>query len=369
MSGLARDPGSKRKRAPKAKPKARTRPAEKKRVGAYRQSGGRKNLPTDQTGRNMSAEDAKPVRYGAPKLKPSKLPRNLRPPRLAWERDPPDHTPAGPLYIHEKHHPAAFALSLKRDHDQSLESFFGSYDGLPKGAEFEWYRHSGRWQNRIIRGESRHVMASLLAKEGMAGKVQMVYFDPPFGIDFRKILQANVDKGKDSGEIPNDPVAVQTFRDTYKNGIHSYLDNIFQIATYARELLANSGSFFLQIGSANVNLVRTILDEVFNAENRMGMITVATTGSSSSNILPDVADYLLWYAKDKTHVKYRQLYEPVPTRKDVLDLMSYAAMVETENGAVRNLFPKEKVDPDNEIPPKARLFSRSRLQSQGYSNT
>ena len=342
-----------------------TGPRNKKPVGAYRHGAGRKNLPTDQTGRNMDSKDARPVPYRLPPGKPDRLPADMRPPHLAWARDPPDHTPAGQLYIHEKLHPAAFATSLKKNHDSSLDSFFGSYDGLPKGAEFEWYQHSGHWQNRLIRGESRHVMASLLAREGMAGKVQMVYFDPPYGINFRNILQANVDKDRDAKKIPNDPVALQTFRDTYKNGIHSYLDNIHQIASHARELLGETGSFFLQIGTANVNRVGVVLDEVFGADNRVGMITFAKTSGSSSKNLPEVADYLLWYAKDKQHVKYHQLYEPTPTKKDMLDLMSTHAMVELEDGTVRKPTPEEKHDPDTNLPNGARLFKSVSLSSQG----
>ena len=255
-------------------------------VNAYKHQNDRKNLPTDQTSRTMSSKDAKPVPYKLPK-KLSTPPNDLRPPRLQWDRNFTDTTPAGPLYIHEKLHPAAFAESLKR-HRVTLDAFGPKYDGLPAGAEFQWYKHRGHWQNRIIRGESRHVMASLLAKEGMAGKVQMIYFDPPYGINFRNVLQANVYNNKYKGKIPNDPVAVQTFRDTYSNGIHSYLDNIYLIASHARELLNNTGSFFLQISSTNLNLVGVVLDEVFNAENRMGVIPFAKTSSSSTKGLPDV---------------------------------------------------------------------------------
>ena len=351
------------------KASSKTKPKNKKPVGAYLHGGSRKNLPTDQTGRNMDAKDAKPVPYRLPLSNPSKLPKDLKPPRLTWERDPPDNTPAGPLYIHEKLHPAAFATSLKKDHDHNLESFFGSYDDLPEGAEFEWYQHRGRWQNRIIRGESRHVMASLLAKEGMAGKVQMVYFDPPYGINFRHILQANMDKNLDADEVPNDLEALQTFRDTYKNGIHSYLDNIYQIASHAREILNETGSFFLQIGSANVNIVAVVLDEVFGADNRMGMIPFAKTKSSSSSGLPNVTDYLLWYAKNVDCVKYHQLYEKIKTRKDLLVTMSFAALVEFRNGEIKNLTVEQKEDPDKNIPNDAILFQQADLTSQGYNKT
>lgn len=352
--------GSDKASMPKSKPK------DKKPTVAYRHGGNRKNLPTEQTSRNMKSEDVKPIIYNLPPRAPSRLPKDLRPPHLSWERDPPDHTPATPLYIHEKLHPAAFALSLKKDHDQSMDVFFKAYDGLPIEADFEWYQHSGRWQNRIIRGESRHVMASLLAKEGMAGKVQMIYFDPPYGIDFRRILQANVDKNKDTSEIPNDPVALQTFRDIYKNGIHSYLDNIYQIASHSRELLKEEGSFFLQIGSSNVNKVGVVLDEVFGAENRMGMIPFAKKYIQYGKGLSDVTDYLLWYAKNIDAVKYHQLYEKLNTRKDLLSMLGFSALIQLKNGKIVNLTPEQKNDPDKNIPSDAIIFQRSTLTSQGY---
>ena len=336
-------------------------------VNAYKHQNNRKNLPTDQTSRTMSSKDAKPVPYKLPPKNPGTLSKDRHPPHLQWDRNFPDTTAAGPLYIHEKLHPAAFAESLKR-HRVTLDAFGPKYDGLPAGAEFQWYKHRGRWQNRIIRGESRHVMASLLVKEGMAGKVQMIYFDPPYGINFRNVLQANIDNNKYKGKIPNDPVAVQTFRDTYSNGIHSYLDNIYMIASHARELLNDTGSFFLQISSTNLNLVGVVLDEVFNAENRMGIIPFAKTSSSSAKGLPDVTNYLLWYAKNKGQAKYNQLYEETPTRKDLLELMSSYAMVELKDGQSRKLEPEERKDPEK-IPSDAKLFQHFPPLSQGYDKT
>lgn len=349
----------------KARPK---RKAKSGSVDTYRHRNVRTNLPTDQTARTMKHADARPVPYKVPSKGTSHIPKDLYPPHLQWKREMPDSTPAGPLYIHEKIHPAAFAKSLKRHHLISLDFFGRQYDGLPEGAEFQWYKHSGHWQNRIVRGESRHVMASLLAKEGMTGKVQMIYYDPPYGINFRNILQANVDRNQNSDELPNDTVALQTFRDTYKNGIHSYLDNIYQIASHARELLNETGSFFLQIGSANVNRIGVVLDEVFGAENRMGMIAFAKSGGKATNVLPDVTDYLLWYAKDAESVKYHQLYEPMIKRKDMLELMSSYAMVEEKDRNVRNLTKDEKKDPDN-MPEGAKLFKKTAITSQGSSRT
>ena len=362
-------PGGKKKsrQGPSAKPKSL--PREKKMTGAYQYEGGRKNLPTDQTSRNMKSKHSRPVTFKMPGSAPNVFPRDLRPPHLTWKRSMPRHTPASPLYIHEKLHPAAFAQSLRKDQDQSMGLFFSDYDGLPEGAELEWYKHSSRWQNRIIRGESRHVMASLLAKEGMRDKVQMIYFDPPYGIDFRKILQANLNKNKDVGEMPNDPVALQTFRDAYKNGVHSYLDSVYQIASHAREMLSDTGSFFLQIGSANVNRIGVLLDEVFGAENRMGMIPFAKTKTSSSGGLANVTDYLLWYAKNRDHAKYRQLYEKFDSKKDLLVTMSFAALLESKDKKVENLTAAQKEDPDNNIPSSSKLFKQTDLTSQGYSKT
>ena len=363
-------PGRPKKSAPK-KPRTPSpgRPKKstpKKKVKSYKQNAARTNLPTDQTGRTMDSKDAAPVDYRPSKHR-STLPTDLRPPRLCWEQDTEDSTSTGPLYIHEKLHLAAFAASLKKAHVHKLDSFFGPYDGLPRGAEFEWYKHSGLWQNRIIHGESRRVMASLLIKESMAGKAQMIFFDPPYGIDFRKILQANMDKDVDSSRIPNDPEALQTFRDIYKNGIHSYLDNIRNIARHAYDLLSERGSFFMQIGAANLHLSSVVLDEVFGADNRVATITFSKSGTSSSKTLPEVADYLLWYAKNKKSMKYHELHEPFKSRRDILDYMSYAAKIETPSGDNRNLTRDERLDPDRYIPKGFRLYSQVQLTSQNES--
>ena len=216
-------------------------------------------------------------------------------------------------------------------------------------------------------------MASLLAKESMAGKVQMVYFDPPYGIKFRKNMQPDARNRnvKDNSEgRPNDPVHLRVFRDMYENGIDSYLDNIHCIAVHARELLTRDGSFFMQIGGANVHRAAVILDEVFGDENRIATITFAKSGASSSRTLPVTADYILWYKKDiETGVKYNQLYDELPKRKDILEYMSYAAKVELESGEQRNLTKDERNDPDNNLPSGSKLYTRTQLTSQNASDT
>lgn len=332
-------------------------------VESYRYPHDRANIPTDQTSRTMSKDEMKPVPYNLPVVGSSK-------PILSWDRGFMTETPASPLYIHEKLHPSAFAASISKNKDLTLDMFHG-YDGLPSGAEFQWYQHSGNWQNRVIRGESRHVMASLLAKEAMRGKVQMIYFDPPYGINYRKILQPDVNRAKDAGKVPQDPPALQHFRDTYKRGIHSYLDNIYQVATHARELLAREGSFFLQIGSGNVHRVAVVLDEIFGEDNRMAVIPFSKTSSSTGAGLPDVADYILWYAKEKKDekgkqvVKYNQIYQKICSREDLIDAWTWSTMIELPNGTSRFLTAKERENPDL-IPREVKLCQASRTTSQGY---
>lgn len=332
-------------------------------VESYRHPGGRVNIPTDQTSRTMSSDEMKPVPHNPSVIRPSK-------PMLSWDREPVKETPAGPLYIHEKLHPSAFAASISKNRDLTLDMFHG-YDGLPSGAEFQWYQHARNWQNRIIRGEGRHVMASLLEKESMAGKVQVIYFDPPYGINYKKILQADVNKAKDEGRVPQDPPALQHFRDVYKRGIHSYLDNIYYIAIHARELLSREGSFFLQIGSANMHRVAVILDEVFGEDNRMAVIPFSKTSSSTGTGLPDVADYILWYAKEKKDeknkqvVKYNQIYEKIKKRKDLIEAWTWSTMMEFSDGTSRFLTAKERDDPSL-IPANVKLCQASRTTSQGF---
>ena len=210
-------------------------------------------------------------------------------------------------------------------------------------------------------------MASLAAKEGMTGQVQMVFFDPPYGINFASNYQTSTRK-RGLTDPPVEGPSRKAFRDTYIDGLHSYLDTVFKVSAHARALLADSGSFFLQIGVENVHRVSVILDEVFGPENRVATIAFAKAGASSAKHLPQVADWLLWYAKDKEQVKYHQLYEPL-SRKDTLEHMSSYAMLELLDGTCRNLTAAEREDPDQCLPPGSRLFTRMRIASQHDSTT
>ncbi|MXZ99428.1 MAG: site-specific DNA-methyltransferase [Acidimicrobiaceae bacterium] len=326
----------------------------------------RANLPTEQTGKTMSDTDRRPV------MRRPQTREIDDEPVLAWNRRPGDadgHA-AHPLYVREKVHPAAFVKLLQGSGEQP--QLFHDFNGLPSAdAAYEWYQHAANWSNRLIHGECTRVMASLLARESMAGKVQMIYFDPPYGMGYKSNFQVSVNQRDRTPESaqgrPHDTRTIRAFRDTYERNIHSYLDLTREKLVLMRELLADSGSLFMQIGDENVHRAAILLDEVFGAENRIATIPFATTSGSSSNTLPSVADFLLWYAMDGEQVAYRQLYESL-SRAEQIDHMSSYAMLELADGSTRALTPDERREPDR-IPPGSRLFRRVGLTSQGVSTT
>ncbi|WP_420441764.1 DNA methyltransferase [Candidatus Palauibacter sp.] len=169
-------------------------------------------------------------------------------------------------------------------------------------------------------------------------------------------------------DLTAEPEQIRAFRDTWEVGVHSYLSYLRDRLLLARELLHKSGSCFVQIGKENVHRVGMLMDEVLGAENRMATVSYATTGASSAGTLPQVADYLLWYAKDRTQVKYRQLYEPL-TRREIIEFFSSYVMVELADGECRKPTPEERFDPDENLPQGARIYRRMPLDSQGVSTT
>lgn len=326
----------------------------------------RANLPTEQTAPTMSDADRQPVRH---------VPASRGiddQPILAWDRQADDSAghAAHPLYVREKVHPAAFVKLLQGRGPQP--SLFGDFNGLPSAdAAYEWYRHAANWSNRLIHGESTRVMASLAAREAMSGKVQMIYFDPPYGMGYKSNFQVSTDSREvpeGAAGRPNDTRTIRAFRDTYERGIHSYLDLTREKLILMRELLADSGSLFMQIGDENVHRAAILLDEVFGAENRVATIPYATSGGSSAKTLPSVADFLLWYAKDRAQVKYRQMYEHID-RAGLLDMWTWAARVESSDGATRPMTSDERRDPETAVPDSARLYRWARLASPGTSTT
>ena len=326
----------------------------------------RLNLPTEQTATTMSDADRQPILH---KPETREIDDD---PILAWNRQPADtdgHA-AHPLYIREKVHPAAFVKLLEGTGEQP--QLFHDFNGLPSAdAAYEWYQHAANWSNRLIHGESTRVMASLLARENMTGKVQMIYFDPPYGVGYRSNFQVSINNREvpEGAEgRPHDTRTIRAFRDTYERNIHSYLDLTREKLILMRELLADDGSLLMQIGDENVLRAGLLLDEVFGADNRVVIVPFATTGSSSAKTLPSVADFLLWYAKDAQQVKYRQLYERLTRAEKIAHMSSYAA-VELPDGTTRTLTDHEKHDPDAYLPEGSRLYRRMPLISRGTSTT
>ena len=323
----------------------------------------RTNIPTSETQALLPDQDQQPQTW-------TTQVRKGEPPTLAWDRHRnPEEFDAYPLYIREKVHPGAFVESLQSAGSDQM-GLFEDFNGLPPDASYEWYRHTGNWQNRLIHGESARVMASLAQREGLAGQVQMIFFDPPYGIGFKSNFQVAVRKRETDENrkgLPADPKMIRAFRDTYERGIDSYLDQMLEKLTLARDLLSESGSIFVQIGDENVHRMAVLLDEVFGHENRVATIPFATSGASSSKTLPSVADFLLWYAKDRPQIKYRQLYEHL-TRAEKIEYMSSYVMVEESDGTTRKLSKAERIDPDM-LPDGTRLYSRTPLLSQGWSTT
>lgn len=226
---------------------------------------------------------------------------------------------APPIYRQEAIHPKHLIDDLRRISDRARESgaeqpnLFADFNGITDPeARAEFYQHAQHWTNRFILGDSLQVMASLAEREAMRGKVQCIYFDPPYGIKFNSnwqvsTLSRDVKDGKKE-DVSREPEQVKAFRDTWRDGIHSYLTYLRDRLMVARELLAESGSIFVQIGDENLHRVRAVMDEVFGEDNFTVLITVQKTGAQPSQLLAGVADYVIWYAKNKNSVKSRMLY-------------------------------------------------------------
>ena len=273
------------------------------------------------------------------------------------------------LHIHEHISPIACIENVKKSRAPGGQpSLFGP-DRLPAEKAIEFYRHSVGWENRMIAGDSLLVMNSLLEREQMAGKVQTIYFDPPYGMNYNSNFQPFVDdKNVSDKDRSTEPEMVKAYRDTWELGIHSYLTYMRDRLHLCRELLTEEGSIFVQMGDENFMRVGLLLDEVFGAKNRVTVITYRTTGSSSAGVIPDVCSYLLWYCKDKEKIKFRQLYEEM-TRTEMADHMGWQCFVELSNGETRRITNTEREDPDSKLPSGARMYMRRRLTSQGYSTT
>jgi adenine-specific DNA-methyltransferase len=180
----------------------------------------------------------------------------------------------------------------------------------------EFYQHDANWSNRMILGDSLSVMASLAEREGLRGKVQCIYIDPPYGIRFNSNFQWSTTsrdvKDGNRDHITREPEQVKAFRDTWRDGIHSYLTYLRDRLTVARDLLADTGSIFVQIGDENVHRVRALMEEVFGESNHISTITVQKTYGFSSDAISNVCDYLIWFGRQKQSTKVRSLYTEKP---------------------------------------------------------
>ena len=278
----------------------------------------RKNIPTAEYQSVMLKEEQSPIRVAYERRN-----RDLDP-QLVWRgKDEKDWSDlvvqAPPLYIQEKVHPKVLIDDLMRETREHKETgqprqlnLFADFNGLPsESARTEFYQHDANWSNRMILGDSLQVMASLAEREGLRGQVQCIYIDPPYGIKFNSNFQWSTTsrdvKDGNLEHITREPEQVRAFRDTWRDGIHSYLTYLRDRLTVARDLLADTGSIFVQIGDENEHRIRTLLDEVFGVQNFIALITVWKTSSQTSTNLASTSDYLVWYAKDSARIKFRSL--------------------------------------------------------------
>jgi adenine-specific DNA-methyltransferase len=342
--------------------------APKKKIDSIRHGAKRVNIPTEEL-RDFVAEDEK-----APKM--VLYPRDTSlDPQLVWkgkdEQDSQDlAVPCVPVYIQEKIHPHALIENVRRTAQKESANFedslFGDFNGIDEfEKKIDFYHYDANWSNRMILGDSLLVMTSLAEKEGLKGKVQMIYIDPPYGIKFGSNWQVSTRKrdvkdGK-SEDTSRQPEQVKAFRDTWELGIHSYLAYLRDRFVNARDLLTETGSIFVQIGDENVHLVRCLMDEVFGSENFCATITFVKSSGMGANLLPRQTDYLIWYAKNQSNVKYRQLY-----RFKGLDTVGAGAYshVLFKDGVSRRITEEERQRPQL-LPDKARIFRFGDLTKPG----
>lgn len=311
---------------------ARKKKAPKQVKALRHEDASRKNIPTAEYEAILRKDDASPVHVAYARRNPD------LDPQLVWRgKDVLDWSdlvvPAPPLFIQEKVHPKVVIdelLRRSRAGEMGTEDqvdLFSDFNGLPdEEARMDFYKHDANWVNRMILGDSLQVMASLAEREGLRGKVQCIYIDPPYGIKFNSNFQwsttsRDVKDGK-AEHITREPEQVKAFRDTWRDGVHSYLTYLRDRLEVARDLLHNNGSVFVQIGDENVHRVRALMDEVFGERNHVATVAFAKTSLQASRLLPCVSDSLLWYAKSIDDVKYRQPYrrkvvgEPGATQYD-----------------------------------------------------
>ncbi len=333
----------------------------------------RTNIPTAEFQSVMAEEDKSPIQIAYERRN-----RDLDP-QLVWRgKDEQDWSdlvvPAPPLYIQEKVHPKVLIDDLLRESadrakaDQPMQlNLFADFNGLPDGADAtDFYRHEGNWSNRMILGDSLQVMASLAEREGLRGKVQCIYIDPPYGIKFNSNFQWSTTsrdvKDGNRDHITREPEQVKAFRDTWRDGIHSYLTYLRDRLTVARDLLTERGSIFVQIGDENVHRVRALMDEVFGADSLVAVIAFKKTSGAGSIaggtlVIPQIFDYVIWFCKRSDSVKYRQLF------LDKVLGEAGASQYQWIETSRFHRYRMSKSEKDGEIPEGAKVFGADNLTS------
>ena len=341
------------------------------RVEALRHKDKRRNIPTAELEPVMDEKDKTPIRLAYERRN-----RDLDP-QLVWRgKDEQDWSDlivqAPPLYIQEKVHPKVLIDDLLRQSKERrdeasppMPDLFADFNGLPdKEALTEFYQHDANWSNRMILGDSLSVMASLAEREGLRGKVQCIYIDPPYGIRFNSNFQWSTTsrdvKDGNKDHITREPEQVKAFRDTWRDGIHSYLTYLRDRLTVARDLLTDSGSIFVQIGDENVHRVRALMDKVFGDENFISLITVSKTSSSTSENLAGISDYVLLFARNQQALKFRHLYRRKIVGED--GTSQYRLMISDDRTATRRLTKAELGDQN--VPDGWVIFAADNLTSQ-----
>jgi adenine-specific DNA-methyltransferase len=279
-----------------------------------------------------------------------------------------------PLYIQEKIHPKAIIDDLKRRAAEGAApdtlDLFADFNGIDPEARTEFYQHDQHWSNRMILGDSLQVMASLAEREKLAGKVQCIYFDPPYGIKFGSNWQVSTSnrevENNQASSVTREPEQVKAFRDTWKDGIHSYLTYFRDRVTVIREMLCDSGSIFVQIGEENVHRLRSVIDEVFGSDNCVSNIIVRKTATPSRTI-DDNCFYILWYAKQYSELKYRQIYRQKPVFEWVTETRGGSWGV-TLQGRDRPLSNEERKNPKL-VPVAGEIYALSKTNSAGASKS
>src|SRR3989338_5251043 len=322
-------------------------------VKSYKHDAKRVHIPTQEESVQLSTREKQPVKKKYdydPSLDP----------QLVWagkhEQGAEFAVPTVPIYVQEKIAPEAIIARLKSGaSDNSQMMLFGETAEMQFSKAVDFYKHEDNWQNRMILGDSLLVMNSLLEKEGMRGKVQCIYIDPPYGIKFGSNWQTSTRRRdvKDNKieDMIRQPEQIKAFRDTWELGIHSYLSYLRDRLIVARELLTESGSCFVQISDDNVHLVRNVMDEVFGAQNFVSQITFRKKLMPlGAKTLEMMSDFLLWYAKDKETIKYRQLF-----RETNPDPKGRWTGVKLPNGTLRRLTKEERKD-FSVIPREAKIF-------------